>query len=74
MLHLEMLKNIKSVLYLVLVVVSVVLAVGIEFHQRLNGHSFDFTQLMMRSLHHEHLIAGSLLIGILFSVKFVASR
>jgi hypothetical protein len=73
-LHLEMLKNIKSGLYLVLVVASVVLALGIEFHQRLTGHSFDVTQLAMRSLHHEHLIAGSILIGILFAVKFVASR
>jgi hypothetical protein len=69
-----MLKKIKSVLYLVLAVSSVLLTLGIELHQRLNGHSFDFAQLAMRSLHHEHLIAGSLLIGIFFSIKFMIAK
>lgn len=69
-----MLRKIKSISYLVLAVVSVLLAIGIELHQRLNGYSFDFAQLAMRSLHHEHLIAGSVLIGIFFSVKFVGAK
>ena len=69
-----MLNKIKSAIYLVLVIASVVLAVGIELHQRLNGHPFDFAQLTMRSVHHEHLIAGSILIGIFFSVKFVGTK
>jgi hypothetical protein len=69
-----MLNKIKSVLYLVLAVASVLLALGIELHQRLIGQSFDFTQLALRSLHHEHLITGSILIGIFFSIKFMASK
>lgn len=69
-----MLNKIKSALYLVLVVASVVLAVGIELHQRLIGHPFDFAQLTMRSLHHEHLITGSFLIGIFFWVKFIGTK
>lgn len=66
--------SIKSGLYLILAVVSILLAIGIELHQRLNGHSFDFAQLALRTLHHEHLIAGSILISIFFSIKFKVAK
>jgi len=69
-----MITKIRNILYLVLAATAILLAVGIELHQRLNGHSFDVTQLALRSIHHEHLITGSILIGIFFSVKFVGSR
>ena len=69
-----MMTKIRSILYLVLAAAAILLAAGIELHQRLNGHSFDVTQLALRSIHHEHLITGSILIGIFFSVKFVGSR
>ena len=66
--------KIRSILYLVLAATAILLAAGIELHQRFNGHPFDFTQLAFRSIHHEHLIIGSILIGIFFSVKFVGSK
>ena len=69
-----MMTKIRSVLYLVLAATTILVAAGIELHQRINGHTFDLTQLALRSIHHEHLIIGSILIGIFFSVKFVGSR
>jgi hypothetical protein len=69
-----MMTKIRNVLYLALAATAILVAVGIELHQRLNGHTFNFTQLALRSIHHEHLITGSILIGIFFSVKFVGSR
>jgi hypothetical protein len=64
----------KRVFYLILTVAFILVAVGIELHQRLKGHPFSFTQLALSTVHHEHLIAGSLVVSLFFSVKFVVSK
>ena len=64
----------KRAFYLTLTVVFILLAVGIELHQRLKGHPFSFTQLALSTVHHEHLIAGSIALSLFFSVKFVVSK
>jgi hypothetical protein len=60
--------------YLALTVAFILFAVGLELHQRLNGHPFSVTQLALSTVHHEHLIAASMALSLFFSVKFAVSQ